>query len=68
MRFWKYKTLKEMLKDNNKQLVRYDEIQDSDSGIENVFDFSTKNGGAIDSYIYYNNYYVIDERKEVIRL
>ena len=65
MSFWKYKTLKDMLKDNNKQLIRYNEGIYSDTGIEKVFDFSEKHGGAIDSHLYYNNYYVIDKRKEV---
>ena len=62
MSFWKYKTLKDMTDANNKQIVRYNELLYTDKGIERVFDFSSKNGGAIDSFKYYNDYVLIDKR------
>ena len=59
---WKYKSLKDMAEANNKEIVAYNKVLDTDTGIENIFDFSNKNGGAIDSFRYYNNYVVVDKR------
>jgi hypothetical protein len=58
----KYTYLNDMLKDKNKQLVKHNELLDSDTGIESVFDFSNNNGGCTDSFKYYNDYVVIDKR------
>lgn len=58
----KYSYLKDMLEDNEKQLIKYDKVLDSDTGIESVFDFSVKNGGCVDSFNYYNEYVVINKR------
>ena len=59
---WKYQSLKDMADDNNKEIVKYNAVLDTDTGIENVFDFSEKNGGAVDSFQYYNDYVLVDKR------
>ena len=55
--------LRELLEKNNKMLIRYNQLLNTDKGIISVFDFSNNNGGTIDSFIYYNDYIIIDKRK-----
>ena len=57
-------SLKELLEKHNKILVRYNEVLSSDTGIISVFNFSNSNGGTYDSFMYYNDYVVVDKRKD----
>jgi hypothetical protein len=59
------KFLKDLLKEKNKMLVRYNQVLKDDTGIMSVFNFSNINGGTYDSFKFYNDYVVIDKRKEV---
>lgn len=61
----KRKWLKDLLEEKNKMLVRYNKVLSTDTGIISVFNFSNNNGGTHDSFMYYNDYVVIDKRKEV---
>ena len=57
-------SLKELLEKHNKMLVRYNKVLSSDTGIISVFNFSNSNGSTYDSFMYYNDYVVIDKRKD----
>lgn len=60
----KYVSLEDMCNDLGKEIVKHDKVLSSDTGIENVFNFSDKNGGAVDSHRYYNDYVVVDKRPD----
>ena len=49
--------LKELINKNGHKLVRYNEAV-AGHNYMNVFDYSVKYGGTLDSFKYYNNYYV----------
>lgn len=49
--------LKELIKKNGHKLVRYNEGVVGHKYMK-VFDYSVKYGGTLDSYKYYNDYYV----------
>ena len=58
----KYAYFKDMVRDNNKEVVRYNDIRQTDTGIETVFNFSSRNGGCSDSFYFYNDYVVVNRR------
>lgn len=60
----KYVSLEDMCNDLGKEIVKHNKVLSTDTGIENVFNFSDKNGGAIDSHRYYNDYVVVDKRPD----
>lgn len=60
----KYFSFKDMAEDKGKEIVRYNQLLNTDTGIQSTFNFSSVNGGAPDSFQYYNDYVVIDKRKK----
>lgn len=51
------KTLIELVNENGHKLVRHNEAKDGYKYIS-VFDYSERHGGTLDSFKFYNNYYV----------
>lgn len=60
----KYLSFKDMAEDKGKEIVRYDQLLNTDTGIQSTYNFSSVNGGAPDSHNYYNDYVIIDKRKK----
>lgn len=54
--------LSDILKKNGDRLVHYDEAKQGKKYMS-VFNYSVKNGGAVDSHKYYNEYYIELESK-----
>lgn len=66
-----YNSLKEMLKAKGKKLVHYTNPKNEigkDTKTQSVFNFSNENGGCPDSFKYYNDYVVVDDIKESVRV
>ena len=53
-------TLQDLCEQEGKRIVRYNAVPMDATGIETVFDFSSRLGGCVDSFRYYNDYVIID--------
>lgn len=54
-------TLQDLCEQEGKRIVRYNAVPMDATGIETVFDFSSRLGGCVDSFRYYNDYVIIDK-------